>query len=310
MDKIKIGLFGAGYFGNFHLNNLLKSPFEVIGFFDADEKRAAEIAKTYGVKSYSDPTLLMLDCDAIDITTPTSSHFRLIKKALSLGKHVFVEKPMTVNVVEAKEIMDILNKTNLKLQVGHIERYNPATQDLGLEDDKIIHIEANRLSTYNPRGTDVSVVFDLMIHDIDLVLHFIRNEVKTINASGLKKYGNNLEFASANILFDNGTTAALTSSIIHPYMERKMKIWTEKRYIELDLSTKKVKITGYLNKPEKENKIIENEIILKKDTNNSIFDELNGFYYSILNNTRPRVNVQDGFVAVKLAEDILKTINK
>ncbi len=244
MDIIKIGLFGAGYFGNFHLNNLLKTPFKVVGFFDADKKRAAEIEKTYGVKSYSDPTLLMLDCDAIDITTPTSSHFQLMKKALSLGKHVFVEKPMTVDVAEAKEIMEIINKTNLKLQVGHIERYNPATQDLGLEDDKVIHIEANRLSTYNPRGTDVSVIFDLMIHDIDLVLHFIRDEIKTINASGLKKYGNNLEFAFANILFANGATAALTSSIIHPYMERKMKIWTEKRYIELDLATKNVKNTS------------------------------------------------------------------
>ncbi len=310
MDKIKIGLFGAGYFGNFHLNNLLKTPFEVVGFFDADGKRATEIEKKYGVKSYSDPTLLMLDCDTIDITTPTSSHFQLIKKALSLGKHVFVEKPMTVNVVEAKEIMNLINGTNLKLQVGHIERYNPATQDLGLENDKVIHIEANRLSTYNPRGTDVSVIFDLMIHDIDLVLHFINDGIKAINASGIKKYGDNLEFASANILFDNGTTAALTSSIIHPYLERKMKIWTEKRFIELDLATKKVKITSYLNKPEKGNKIIKDEIILKKDTNNSIFDELNGFYYSIVNNTSPRVNVQDGFVAVKLAEDILKTINK
>ncbi len=309
MNDIKIGLFGAGYFGNFHLNNLLNTPFDVIGFFDADEKRSAEIEKTYNVKSYSDPTKLMLDCDAIDITTPTSSHFQLIKKALSLGKHVFVEKPMTFDTTQAKEILQLVSGTNLKLQVGHIERYNPVTQDLGLENETIIHIEANRLSTYNPRGTDVSVIFDLMIHDIDLILYFIKGKVATINASGINKYGTNLEFATTNILFENGTTASLTSSIIHPYLERTMKIWTDRRFIELDLATKKIKIIEYLDSPKKDNKIIDNEIILKKDTNNSIFDELNGFYYSIVNNTKTRVSVKDGYDTVKLAEDILKTIH-
>ena len=309
MNDIKIGLFGTGYFGNFHLNNLLNTPFKLIGFFDADENRAREISNKYNVKSYPDPTKLMIECDAIDITTPTSSHFQLIKKALSLGKHVFVEKPMTVDTSQAEEILNVLENTNLKLQVGHIERYNPVTQDLGLENDKIIHVEANRLSTYNPRGTDVSVIFDLMIHDIDLVLHFIKDDIESINASGINKYGNNLEFATANILFKNGTTASLTSSIIHPYLERTMKIWTDKKYIELDLATKKIKTIEYLDKAQKDNQIIKNEIILKKDTNNSIFDELNGFYYSIANNTETRVNVKDGFDTVKLAEDILKTIN-
>lgn len=308
MNEIKIGLFGAGYFGNFHLNNLLNTPFKVIGFFDANEERASEIKSKYGVDSYSDPTKLMLDCDAIDITTPTTSHFQLIKKALSLGKHVFVEKPMTFDSSQAKEILDLIKDTNLKLQVGHIERYNPVIQDLGLEKETIIHIEANRLSTYNPRGTDVSVIFDLMIHDIDLVLYLIDNEIKSINASGLSKYGNNLEFASANLLFKNGTTANLNSSIIHPYLERKMKIWTDKRFIELDLASKKIKSTSYLEKPEKDNTIIKEEIISKKDTNNSIFDELNGFYNSISNNIDTRVNVQDGFNAVKAADDILKSI--
>jgi len=309
MNDIKIGLFGTGYFGNFHLNNLLNTPFKLIGFFDADENRAREISNKYNVKSYSDPTKLMIECDAIDITTPTSSHFQLIKKALSLGKHVFVEKPMTVNTTQAKEILNLLENSNLKLQVGHIERYNPVTQDLGLENERIIHIDANRLSTYNPRGTDVSVIFDLMIHDIDLVLHFINDKVKSINASGLNKFGENLEFATANILFENGATASLTSSIIHPYLERKMKIWTDKRYLELDLATKKIKIIEYLDEPQKDNKIIKNETILKKDTNNSIFDELNGFYFSIANNIETRVKAKDGFETVKLAEDILKTIN-
>jgi len=308
MKNIKIGLFGAGYFGNFHLNNLLKTPFEVIGFFDADKKRAEEIEKTYNVKSYSDPTKLMLDCDAIDITTPTSSHFQLIKKALSLGKHVFVEKPMTFDTKQAKEIIEIISNTSLKLQVGHIERFNPVITDLEFKNEKIVHIEANRLSTYNPRGTDVSVVFDLMIHDLDLVLYLAKDEAESIVASGLKKYGNNLEFTSANIRFKNGITASLNASIIHPYMERKLKIWTDKRFIELDLAEKTLNFFEYLDLPEKDNNIIKNSSSVKKDSNNSILDELNEFYISIAENTKTKVSEKDGFYAVKLAEDILKSI--
>lgn len=308
MKDIKIGLFGAGYFGNFHLNNLLNTPFNVVGFFDADAKRAKEIEEKYNVKSYVDPTKLMLDCDAIDITTPTTSHYHLIKKALSLGKHVFVEKPMTFDTVQAKEILKMISNTELKLQVGHIERYNPVIRDLDINNEKIIHIEANRLFKYNPRGTDVSVVFDLMIHDIDLVLYLANDETESIIASGLQKYGNNLEFASANIKFKNGITASLNSSIIHPYMTRTLKIWTDKRIIELDLTDKVSDYFEYLDKPEEDNNIIKDKITIKKDNNNSIFDELNEFYSSIANNTKTRVNEIHGYNAVKLAEDILNSI--
>jgi len=308
MKDIKIGLFGAGYFGNFHLNNLINTKFNVIGFFDADEKRALEIEKKYNVKRYTDPTKLILDADAIDITTPTTSHYQLIKKALTLGKHVFVEKPMTTNAEQANEIHELVKKTGLKLQVGHIERYNPTILDLDLSNDKIIHIEANRLSTYNPRGTDVSVIFDLMIHDIDLVLHLANSEVNSINASGLSKFGSNLEFASANIKFKNGTTATLNASIIHPFMERKMKIWTNKRYIDLDLAEKTISYYNYLETPEKDNNIIKGNQLIKKEPNNSILDELNGFYNSIFKSIDTTVNVVDGFNAVSLAEKILNLI--
>lgn len=309
MNNIKIGLFGAGYFGNFHLNNLLKTPFEVIGFFDADEERAKEIELKYDVKRYLDPTKLIIDSDALDITTPTTSHYKLIKKALSFGKHVFVEKPMTTNIKEAKEILEIQKKSNCKLQVGHIERYNPIINELDLGNKKIINIEANRLFPYNPRGTDVSVVFDLMIHDIDLVLNMIKSDIQSINASGYCKYGNNIEFSSANIKFKNGSTATLNSSILHPFAQRNMKVWTADNYYELDLTERQANVYNYLSKPDSDTNIIGSNDLIKKDPNNSILEELNGFYNSIVNDTETRVPAKDGFKAVEVAETIMNLIN-
>lgn len=309
MNNIKIGLFGAGYFGNFHLNNLLKTPFEVIGFFDTDEERAKEIELKYDVKRYSDPTKLIIDSDALDITTPTTSHYKLIKKALSFGKHIFVEKPMTTNIKEAKDILEIQKKSDCKLQVGHIERYNPIINELNLSNKKIVNIEANRLFPYNPRGTDVSVVFDLMIHDIDLVLHIINSDIQSINASGYCKYGKNIEFSSANIMFKNGSTATLNSSILHPFAQRDMKIWTDDKYYEVDLGERQAKIYNYLSKPDADTNIIDNHEFLKMDSNNSILEELNEFYNSIKNNTETRVPTKDGFKAVEVAETIINLIN-
>lgn len=308
MNSIKIGLFGVGYFGNFHLNNLLKTPFEVIGFFDANEERAKEIELKYNVKRYTDPTKLIIDSDAIDITTPTTSHYKLIKKSLSFGKHVFVEKPMTSNIAEAKEILEIQKKSNCKLQVGHIERYNPIINELDLSKKKIVNIEANRLFTYNPRGTDVSVVFDLMIHDIDLVLHIINSDIQSINASGYCKYGKNIEFSSANIKFKNGATATLNSSILHPFAQRNMKVWTDDKYYEVDLAERQANVYNYLSKPDSDTNIIATKVSLNKDPNNSILEELNEFYYSIINDTETRVPAKDGFKAVEVAETIINQI--
>jgi predicted dehydrogenase len=310
MQDIKMGLFGVGYFGSFHLNNLLKTQFNVIGFFDSDNHKSDMISEKFGVEKYSDPDKLLEDCDAIDITTPTTYHFEILKKAISKGKHVFVEKPMTLNLYEAEKIKDLALKSGCILQVGHIERYNPVIANLDINSSEIICIEANRFSIYNPRGTDVSVVFDLMIHDIDLVLYLLGDNITDIMASGYTKFGNNLEFASATLCFQNGSKATLNSSIVHPYLERNMKIWTRDKYYELDLGKKNTEVYWYLSSPDHKMNIMSKKESREYATTNSILEELNDFYDSISKGTAPRVNVTDGYNAVKLAELIQNKIIK
>lgn len=304
-----MGLFGVGYFGSFHLNNLLRTRFNVIGFFDSDNQKSDTISEKFGVEKYTDPDRLIDECDAIDITTPTTYHFEILKKAISKGKNVFVEKPMTLNTSEAAEIKRLTLGSGCILQVGHIERYNPVITNLNLDPSEIVCIEANRFSTYNPRGTDVSVIFDLMIHDIDLVIHLIGDNFTDVVASGYKKFGNNIEFASATLYFQNGSKATLNSSIVHPYLERKMKIWTRNRYYELDLGKKHTEVYWYLSSPDHKMNIMSKKESREYATTNSILEELNDFYDSILNGTEPRVNVNDGYNAVKLAELIQDKIN-
>ncbi|MEZ4906125.1 MAG: Gfo/Idh/MocA family oxidoreductase [Saprospiraceae bacterium] len=311
MGKIKIGVFGAGYFGNFHINNLLKTKFELVGFYDINKQRSDFIEKTYKIKSFTTPIELLSHVDAIDITTPTSFHFDLIKSALVLGKHVFVEKPMTSNSKEAEEILNLLDKNHLKLQIGHIERYNPVIRQLELnylKANPIINIEMIRYSKYNPRGTDVPVVFDLMIHDIDLLHYLKSDEIGNIQASGIKKFGNNIEFAEANIYYKNGSMASLKSSIIHPYNERKIKIWTQSDFFEIDLNNKIYEKYNYLKEIDKNMEIINDKESKTFVNNNAILDELIEFYNSIEQDIPTSVNAYDGYKAIKLAEEILGEI--
>jgi len=304
MKKIKIGLAGLGYFGNFHLNNLLETPFIVKGIYDVDPARARYMGEKYGVTVYDDLDKLINEVDALDITAPTIYHFELIKKAVEKGRHVFVEKPMTSTLKEAEEIVALVKHKGVKLQVGHIERFNPVIAVLEGLEDEIIKIEANRMSIYNPRGTDVSVVFDLMIHDIDLVLNMVNAGIKDIRALGFDKYSDNPDFATAWVQFDNGVSAHLNASILHPFTERTMKIWTKTKYIELDLAAKDAMIYEYMENPDENNDIFGNKKNIKKAASNSILDELNQFYLSIAENTKPVVDVEAGYKAIELAEKI------
>jgi len=304
MKNIKIALAGLGYFGNFHLINLLNTPFTVVGIYDVDLERAKQMGQKYGVKVYDGLDNLIDDTDALDITAPTVFHFELIKKALEKGKHVFVEKPMTSTLAEAEEILALTKEKGLMLQVGHIERFNPVMSVLEGLGEEIIKIEANRMSIYNPRGTDVSVVFDLMIHDIDLVLSMVDDRIKDIRARGFRKYSDNLDYATAHIEFENGVAAQLNASILHPRTERTLNIWTKNYYIELDLAGKEAGIYKYLERPQSGNDIFEYKKNIKKGASNSILDELNQFYLSISGNKKPVVDVEAGYKAVMLAEKI------
>jgi predicted dehydrogenase len=309
MREIKIGLFGVGYFGNFHLINLLKTPFKLIGFHDPDKQRSELISKKYNIESFQDANELIYKSDAIDITTPTSYHYTFIKKAIESDKHVFVEKPLANNFIEAMEIKKIHENSNIVIQVGHIERFNPVIDNLVIDGSQIVNLESNRFSTYNPRGTDVSVVFDLMIHDIDIVVKLMGNKIKGIEATGFSKFGPFVEFASATLTFDNNSKATLNASIIHPNIERKIKIWTKEKYFELDLGKKHTEIYSFLPEPDKNMNIISEKDRKEYITNNSILDELNDFYDCITSNKKPRVSIDDGLNAIKLAEQISEKIN-
>ena len=304
-----MGLFGAGYFGNFHIDNLLKTNFDLVGFYDTNIERAEFIQNKYKIPSFTDPDKLISEVDAIDIATPTVHHFNLIKSAITAGKHVFVEKPITANSEQATEIIDILDNNLTKLQVGHIERYNPAVRALNIKNEKIINLELNRYSQYNIRGTDVSVVFDLMIHDIDLLLHLKKEKIIDLQSTGFSKFGKNIEFARASFLYEDGTMATLNSSIIHPYNERKMKIWTKNDLFEIDLNNRIYDRYNYLNKIDEKFRILNDKESISFVTNNAILEELNEFYDSIKFNRNPRVSANDGFKSVKLAEEILHNIN-
>lgn len=308
MDKIKLGLIGVGYFGKFHLLNIFNTPFHFVGIHDADLIKSDEIAKKYNIKNYINSDQLIKDCDALVVAAPTINHYQLLINSISSGKHVFVEKPMCANLAEAEQIKNLAEKSKIILQVGHIERFNPVFSELQLKKTEIINLEMNRFASYNPRGTDVSVIFDLMIHDIDLALNLIGNDINEIFACGQSKLSNKFDFASATLRFNNGNCATMNSSIIHPYPQRLMKIWTEKQYIELDLGKKSKKIYTYAKSPDSNFNIFEEIEEKTYPTSNSILDELNSFYDSIISGTGSKVTVQHGYEAIKIADIISNKI--
>jgi len=318
---LKVGIFGTGHLGKFHLNNWLEIPdVEVVGFFDPNDATANEIATQYGLKRYDSEEELIETCDAIDVVSPTHFHFSTCEKAIRKGKHVFVEKPMANTIEEAEQLVKLVQESNIKLQVGHVERFNPAF--LAIRDFKLspMFIEVHRLAQFNPRGTEVSVILDLMIHDIDAVLSIVKSDVKHISASGVAVMTDTPDIANVRIEFDNGCVANLTSSRISMKKMRKMRLFQKDAYIGVD----------FLNKT--------SEIIkLKEDTDENVFSfdietpngsrtiaianpkspevnaikkELEEFVNAINNNTRPIVNEIDGMRAMDVAHQILHKIHQ
>ena len=221
---LKIGLLGAGHLGKIHLKCIqMVDQYNLIGFYDPDDQNAKIAEETYGIKRWKDLDDLLESVDVIDIVTPTITHFELAKKAIQYGKHVFIEKPLTHTMNEAKELLQLSKDAGLKIQVGHVERFNPAF--LALEGTPLnpMFIEAHRLALFNPRGTDVSVILDLMIHDLDLVLSLVDSEVKHISASGVSVVSNTPDISNARIEFENGAVANLTASRISMKQMRKLR---------------------------------------------------------------------------------------
>lgn len=317
---LRIGVFGVGHLGKFHLNNWQKFDDVVIaGFLDPDDKNAHAVEETYKLKRYHTPEELMDACDAIDVVAPTPYHFELCKTAIMKGKHVFVEKPLTNTMEEARELVKLAKESNLRFQVGHVERFNPAYLSLEHANLNPMFIEVHRLAQFNPRGTDVSVILDLMIHDIDIILHMVKSNVSYISANGVAVMSDTPDIANVRIEFDNGCVANLTSSRISLKKMRKMRLFQKDAYIGIDFLEKKTEVIK-IDSPG-ENAVFTFDI----DTNNgkktiaianplvedvnAIEMELKAFKEAIKNNTETPVTVIDGFRAMEVAHQILDKIN-
>ena len=316
---LKIGILGVGHLGKFHLNNwLVIEGVEVVGFFDPGDDNALAVVEKYKIKRFDDAEQLIDACDAVDIVAPTTAHFELCKLAITKGKHVFVEKPLANSMDEARQLVKLAKEANIKFQVGHVERFNPAFLALKNYALQPMFIEVHRLAQFNPRGTDVSVILDLMIHDIDIILSLVKSNVKFISANGVAVMSDTPDIANVRIEFDNGCVANLTSSRISMKKMRKMRLFQKDAYIGIDFLEKKTEVIK-LNAPGDTNVFtfdietnngkktiaIANPVI---EDGNAIKMELEAFYNAIVNNTDTPVNVLDGFRAMDVAHQILDKI--
>ena len=318
---LKIGIFGAGHLGKFHINNWKEiEGAEIVGFFDPNDIQATEIETTYNIKRYTDQELLMDNCDAVDIVAPTSFHFELCEAALRKGKHVFVEKPLTNTMEEARELVKLAKESNLKFQVGHVERFNPAFRALEGYQLQPMFIEVHRLAEFNPRGTDVSVILDLMIHDIDIILHLVKSNVSYISANGVAVMSDTPDIANVRIEFDNGCVANLTSSRISLKKMRKTRLFQKDAYISIDFLDKKTEVIRLDQHDGKNDFTFDIETNKgtktigvanpKVENSNAIKMELESFLNAIVNNTETPVTIIDGFRAMEVAHLILDKINQ
>lgn len=316
---LKVGVIGAGHLGKFHLNNWINiEGVTLAGFCDTDDVNANSVSQKYQIPRFDDAEKLIDACDAIDIVAPTSFHFELCESAIKKGRHVFVEKPLANTMDEAKELVKLAKEANIKFQVGHVERFNPAF--LSLKDQVLqpMFIEVHRLAQFNPRGTDVSVILDLMIHDIDIILSLVKGNVNYISANGVAVMSDTPDIANVRIEFDNGCVANLTSSRISMKKMRKMRLFQKDAYIGIDFLEKKTEIIR-LNSPGDSNVFtfdidtnngkktiaIANPVV---EDVNAIKMELEQFRDAILNNTDTPVSVVDGFRAMEVAHQILEKI--
>jgi predicted dehydrogenase len=316
---LKVGVFGVGHLGKFHLNNWKEiKTVELVGFYDPNDTVAQETASKYQLARFTNPEQLMDACDIVDIVAPTPMHFALCEKAIRKGKHVFVEKPLANTMEEAKELVQLVKESNIKLQVGHVERFNPAyiaVQSIPLNP---LFIEVHRLAQFNPRGTEVSVILDLMIHDIDIILSLVRSEVNSISASGVAVMTDTPDIASVRIEFNNGCVANLTSSRISMKKMRKMRLFQKDAYIGIDFLNKKTEIIKLKTSQDVDVFVFDIETPNGKKTIalsnpaipevNAIRLELEKFVEAILSNTPTLVSEVDGFRAMDIAHQILQKI--
>jgi predicted dehydrogenase len=316
---LKAGVLGAGHLGKIHLKLLkLSDKFELVGFYDPSQENSKKVSDEFGYHRFNSVEELIDAVDIIDIVTPTLSHFECAKKAIEKGCHIFIEKPITNTVIEAEAIKTLASQRHIKGQVGHVERFNPAFTAVNDKIDSPMFIECHRLAEFNPRGTDVPVVLDLMIHDIDIILSVVHSPIKNIYASGVTVISETPDIANARIEFENGCVANLTASRISMKNMRKSRFFQKDAYISVDFLEKKSEVVKMKDdipeNPDEFAMILQNAEGVKKQIyfenpevtpNNAILDELESFAQAIENNTTPVVSLSDGTNALRVAQRII-----
>ena len=316
---IKVGVLGAGHLGKIHLRLLQASKrYELMGFYDPDQKNAKALAEEKGYTSFGSEAELIQVCDMVDIVTPTLFHHQNAIHAIELGKHIFIEKPIANSVAEAQEITKLAAQKNVLGQVGHVERFNPAFKAVKSSVTHPKFIESHRLAEFNPRGTDVPVVLDLMIHDIDVLLIVVDSKIKSVSASGVSVISTTPDITNARIEFENGCVANLTASRISLKKMRKTRFFQKNSYIAVDFLEKKVEVVKMKTAPEKPEDfalILENAQGEKKqiyfenptiEDSNAILEELEVFADAIENNKPVIVPLENGTSALELAHQIIE----
>ncbi|MFN2396116.1 MAG: Gfo/Idh/MocA family protein [Bacteroidales bacterium] len=320
----RIGVIGAGHLGKIHIKCILESDkLDLVGFFDNDQKNAEQVEKTFGIRRFSSAEELIDECDIADIVTPTLSHYNSASGALKKFRHVFIEKPLTTTIDEARSLINLSKEAGVKVQVGHVERFNPAFLATLPYIEQPMFIESHRLGQFNPRGTDVPVILDLMIHDIDIILSIVKSPVKRIHASGVSVVSETPDIANARIEFNNGCVANLTASRISMKNMRKTRLFQRDSYIAIDFLNKEseiIRMSDAGKNPDPFAMILDlgndkkpKEIKVEKpdiQPINAIKTELETFYDSIINDTEPLVTIEDGYNSLDLAYRIMEKIDQ
>ena len=316
--KLKAGVLGAGHLGKIHLRLLNQSEqYELMGFYDPDEANAQKVVQEFGYHRFDSIEALIAACEVVDVVTPTLFHFACAEKIIKAGRHLFIEKPIATTVEEAEAIIALAKEYKVKGQVGHVERFNPAFLAVREQIHEPMFIEAHRLAEFNPRGTDVPVVLDLMIHDIDVILSVVKSKVKHISASSAMVISHSPDITNARIAFENGCVANLTASRISMKNMRKTRFFQRDAYISVDFLEKKVEVVKMKEAPEVPgdfDMILQNaegerrQIYFEHPeihNNNAILDELEAFAEAIRTDSTPRVTLEQGTEALRVAKQIL-----
>jgi len=324
MKKVKYAVVGAGHLGYIHLLNLKDIPsVEITGFYEIDKDRKKFVEEKTGIKGYDSFEELLDHCDAISIVVPTKSHYSVAKSAIKHGIHIFCEKPFMASIEEAEEIIKLAKEKSVIIQIGHIERFNPALKFLQNEIKNPLFIECHRISPFNPRGTDVAVILDLMIHDIDIVLNIVDSDLIDIKASGAPILTNNIDIANARLEFKNGCIANITASRVSNKRLRKLRIFQINQYISINFLQREAElywISKSINQDDDiktlaqiESDGIQKILNYKKFSfpeYNPLREELLSFINSIVNGETPPVTAEEGRNALEIAIIIEEQIKR